>query len=86
MTASSHPCPQPPQPHEPATTAIEHRFSVHRMAGAFRSDAGQTTAEYALVLLGVAAIAMLLLAWAQRTDTLDGLFDDVLESLRNLVP
>jgi len=50
-----------------------------------RNDEGQTTAEYALVLLGVAAIAMLLLAWARRTDTLNQLFDDVLGSLRNLV-
>lgn len=46
-----------------------------------RPQAGQTTAEYALVLLGVAAIAILLLTWARRTDTIDRLLDAVLESL-----
>lgn len=30
-----------------------------------RPDAGRTTAEYALVLLGVAAIALLVVAWAR---------------------
>ena len=30
-----------------------------------RGDRGQTTAEYALVLLGVAAIALLVVAWAK---------------------
>lgn len=52
----------------------------------FRSDAGQTTAEYALVLLGVAAIAMLVLAWAGETTRIGGLFDAVLDSITGLVP
>ena len=30
-----------------------------------QGEAGQTTAEYALVLLGVAAIALLVVAWAK---------------------
>lgn len=46
-----------------------------------RPEAGQTTAEYALVLLGVAAIAILLLTWARRTDTITRLFDAVLDSI-----
>lgn len=53
----------------------------------FRHDeSGQATAEYALVLLGVAAIAMLLLAWATDTGTIDRLFDAVLDSIIGLVP
>jgi len=52
----------------------------------FRDEAGQATAEYALVLLGVAAIAMLLLAWATDTGTIDRLFDAVLDSIIGLVP
>lgn len=51
-----------------------------------RDERGQTTAEYALVLLGVAAIAMLVLAWAGETDTIDGLFDTVMGSITDLVP
>lgn len=51
-----------------------------------RSEQGQTTAEYALVLLGVAAIAMLVLAWAGETTRIGGLFDAVLDSITGLVP
>ena len=42
---------------------------------------GQTTAEYALVLVGVAAIALLLAAWAARTNRIGRLFDAVLDSI-----
>lgn len=51
-----------------------------------RGDAGQTTAEYALVLVGVAAIAMLVLAWAGQTSRITTLFDAVLDSIIGLVP
>ena len=44
---------------------------------------GQTSAEYALVLFGVAAIAMLIHSWAKSTgkvgDLLDAVFDNVVE-------
>jgi hypothetical protein len=43
------------------------------------TDAGQTTAEYALVLLAAAAIALLLLAWAGGTDAIPRLFNAVLD-------
>ncbi len=33
-----------------------------------RGEAGQTTAEYALVMLGAAAIAALVVTWASKTD------------------
>lgn len=45
------------------------------------SDTGQTTAEYALVLLGAAAIALLLVAWATRTDAVGRLFDAVVSQI-----
>ena len=51
----------------------------------FRSDRGQTTAEYALVLLGAASIALLLVAWATRTDAIGRLFDLVLDNVLNRV-
>ena len=46
-----------------------------------RRDEGQTTAEYALVLLGVAAIALLVVAWATQTNKIGRLLDGVLDSL-----
>ncbi len=46
-----------------------------------RRDAGQTTAEYALVLLGVAAIALLVVAWAADTNRIGRLLDAVLDSI-----
>ncbi|MEI7622391.1 MAG: DUF4244 domain-containing protein [Actinomycetes bacterium] len=41
-------------------------------------DRGQTTAEYALVLLGAAGIALLLLGWATQSGAIGTLFDAVL--------
>jgi len=42
-------------------------------------ERGQTTAEYALVILGAAALAALLVAWATRSDAIGRLFDAVIE-------
>lgn len=46
---------------------------------------GQTTAEYALVLVGAATIAMLVIAWAGSTGRISGLLDTVLRSVTALV-
>jgi Flp pilus assembly pilin Flp len=51
-----------------------------RLRRAVRSEFGQTTAEYALVILGAAAIAMLLLAWA-KGGAVKQLFDDVVSKI-----
>jgi Protein of unknown function (DUF4244) len=52
-----------------------------RLAG----DRGQSTAEYALVLLGAAGVALLLIAWATKTDKvtrlLNGVIDRVLDQV-----
>lgn len=40
--------------------------------------AGQTTAEYALVILGAAAIGTLLIAWATKSHAVGKLFDEVI--------
>ena len=45
-----------------------------------RPEAGQTTTEYALVLLGAAAIALLLVAWASDGG-ISRLFDAVLDKI-----
>ncbi len=44
-------------------------------------DRGQATAEYALVLLGAAAVALLVLAWAGQTDSIGRLFDTIVDSV-----
>lgn len=46
-----------------------------------RSERGQATAEYALVLLGAAAIALLLVAWAAKSGKIGALFDAVVGQL-----
>jgi Flp pilus assembly pilin Flp len=49
-----------------------------------RPEAGQTSAEYALVLLGAAAVAMLVVAWARSSgkvgDLLDGILEEIIET------
>jgi hypothetical protein len=47
--------------------------------GRLRGDDGQTTAEYALVLVGAATLAFLLIAWATKTDRIGKLFDAVMD-------
>ena len=42
---------------------------------------GQSTAEYALVLLGAAAVAMLLVAWATKSNRVGKLLDIVFDQL-----
>lgn len=44
-------------------------------------ERGQATAEYALVLLGAAAVALLLVAWATDTDAVGRLLDGVLDRI-----
>ncbi len=44
-------------------------------------EAGQATAEYALVILGAAAVAGLLLAWAVGTGKISRLLNAVLDSV-----
>lgn len=50
-----------------------------------RSDAGQTVAEYALVLLVAAAIAVAFLVWAKQSGKLDAFFDLIFDKLVNSV-
>ena len=46
---------------------------------------GQATTEYALVLLGAAAVALLLVAWATRTGAFGSLLDAVMDSIKKKV-
>jgi len=49
----------------------------HRANG----DRGQATTEYALVVLGAAAVAMLLIAWATSTGKMSTLLNKVVDSV-----
>jgi Flp pilus assembly pilin Flp len=44
-------------------------------------DRGQTTAEYALVLLAAATLALLLVAWAAQSGKIGELFDKVFDEV-----
>lgn len=46
-----------------------------------RDDAGQATAEYALVVLGAAAVALLVVGWATKTNVIGKLLDLVFGQL-----
>ncbi len=48
-----------------------------------RNNNGQASVEYALVLLGAAVVASLLIAWASKTKLLDDLFDHILGLIKN---
>jgi Flp pilus assembly pilin Flp len=42
---------------------------------------GQTTAEYALVILAAAAIAVVLIAWARSSGKLPAFFDNIIDKV-----
>lgn len=46
-----------------------------------REERGQTTAEYALVILAAAAIAIVLIAWARSSGKLPAFFDHVIDTI-----
>jgi hypothetical protein len=49
-----------------------------------RGDGGQSTAEYALVLLGAAGVAVLLMTWTSRTDRVTRLLNGILDKVMGL--
>ena len=53
--------------------------ALHRRLG--RRDAGQTTAEYALVILAAAAVAVVLIAWAKSSGRLPAFFDSIIDQV-----
>jgi Flp pilus assembly pilin Flp len=44
-------------------------------------DLGQTTAEYALVILAAAAVAVVLIAWARSSGKLPAFFDNIIDQV-----
>ena len=65
-----------------AAAPLRVRWHRHRLPG---TDRGQATAEYALVLVGVAAVALLVVAWAADTNKIGRLLDSVLDRILDQV-
>lgn len=51
-----------------------------------RAERGQTTAEYALVLIAAATIAMLVVAWAGNTGAVSEFFDSIIDRITGMLP
>ena len=47
----------------------------------FTREEGQTTAEYALVILAAVAVAVVLIAWARSSGKLPAFFDKIIDSV-----
>ena len=45
------------------------------------SESGQATAEYALVLVAAAIVALALISWASTTDALPAFFNSVIQKV-----
>ncbi len=48
-------------------------------------EQGQATAEYALVLLGAAGLALLVALWARKTDMVSKLLNAVFDNLLKMI-
>ena len=58
-----------------SSTAV--RDLTRRLAG----EGGQTTAEYALVILAAAAVAIVLITWARSSGKLPAFFDQIIDDI-----
>ncbi len=57
-----------------------------RLRTLFVREGGQTTAEYALVILAAVAVAVVLIAWAKSSGKLPAFFDKVIDNVSNNAP
>jgi hypothetical protein len=55
--------------------------ATRRLRAKLSSELGQTTAEYALVILGAAAVATMLITWVTKSDAVTNLFDSVVSKI-----
>lgn len=60
-------------------------FAARRTSLQQRGETGQASAEYALVLLGAAGVALLFVAWATRTNRVSRLLDTVFDAVTSRV-
>jgi Flp pilus assembly pilin Flp len=69
-------------------TSLMHAVLRARLVaggGSLARETGQTTAEYALVILAAAAVALVLLAWAKSSGKLPAFFDKIIDDLSGSV-
>jgi len=50
-----------------------------------KDESGQATAEYALVIVAAAIIAVTLIAWASGSDVLPGFFNAVVDRVKGML-
>ncbi len=63
-----------------------HALSLRdRLDARVHDERGQTTAEYALVLLGAASVALLIAVWAKQGGKVGRLLDSIFDSLVKMV-
>jgi len=67
------------------TTRTALRARLVAGGGCLSREDGQTTAEYALVILAAAAVALVLLAWAKSSGKLPAFFDKIIDDLTGQV-
>ncbi len=56
-------------------------LATRRGRRAGMAETGQTTAEYALVILAAAAVAIVLIAWARSSGKLPAFFDKIIDDI-----
>jgi Flp pilus assembly pilin Flp len=56
-------------------------LQLQRVRGWVTREEGQTTAEYALVILAAAAVAVVLIAWAHSSGRLPAFFDQIIDNV-----
>lgn len=62
-------------------TKLQHIAAAAHSAVHGRGERGQSTAEYALLILGAATIALIVVTWATGTGKIAELFDAVVDSV-----
>lgn len=85
FTTTDSTLPWPPS-RSPSSSRLDRPGTARLETGhqSSRCDAGQTTAEYALVLLAAGSIAMMVVAWANGTGAIGDLFDAMLSRITSL--
>lgn len=63
------------------TTLLTHRVGRAGVTPVWHPERGQATAEYAIVIVGAAAVAALVLAWAAGTGKITRLLNAVLDAV-----
>lgn len=71
--------------HTFVTLQILALATADRLRARLVRDDGQSTAEYALVLLGAAGVALVLVAWATKSDKVTKLLNSVIDRVLSQV-